>query len=50
MPAASPAHPQARDRLGPLGIADGDVQVHLPGTGGIGPLRPNPRGYAPEAS
>jgi hypothetical protein len=41
---------QARDRIGPLGIADGDVQVHLPGTGGIGPLRPNPRGYAPEAS
>jgi hypothetical protein len=41
---------QARDRLGPLGIADGDVQVHLPGIGGIGPLRPNPRGYAPEAS
>jgi hypothetical protein len=41
---------QARDRLDPLGIADRDVQVHLPGIGGIGPLRPNPRGYAPEAS
>ena len=39
----------SRFLLGPVGIAGADVPVHLLRIGEIGPLRPNPGGYALES-